>query len=244
MSASFTTYTDNNLINAITRGTAFPLPANLYLALFTTMPTMPAGTGGVEPSTGGYARANVGLTNFAAASGGSSSTANAVSFAAATSPGYTNPVVGFGLFDASSGGNLLVANVLKGTNEVQTITVSGSPTGGSFTVVFGGNTSPPIPYNGTAAMVEELLESMPSIGDGNVSVTGGPLPGTALTVTFTGALQYAGQALFTLGTNSLTGGTSPAPAFAETTPGSTGSFSVPTNGTVTFNAGSITVSSA
>lgn len=241
MSASFTTYTDNNLINAVFRGTTFPLPANLYLALFTAMPTMPAGTGGTECSGGSYARANVGLTNFAAASGGSSQNGSSISFTQATSPGF-GTVVGFGFYDASTAGNLLAAQTLQGTNEVQSMSVTGTPTGGTFTCVFGANTSPLIPYNATAAMVEELLESMPSIGEGNVSVTGGPLPGSALTVTFVGSLGSSSQAVFTLGTNSLTGGSSPAPAFSQTTAGSTGNLVVGTGATVTFNASSLTAS--
>jgi hypothetical protein len=39
---------------------------------------------------------------------------------------------------------------IVGTNEVQTITVTGTPTGGSFTVTFAGATTSAIAYNANA----------------------------------------------------------------------------------------------
>lgn len=236
--SSFTTYTDNNLINAILRGTTFPLPANIYLALFTTMPTMPAGTGAIEPSTGGYARQAVGLTNFPAASGGSSQNGTTVSFAQATSPGYTNPVLGWGLYDAVTAGNLLLANTLQGTNDVWTLTL-GTQTSGTFTMTVNSNATAvaswTLPFNPTAAEILEYLESIAAVGAGNVTVTGtGPW-----TITFVGAM--GAQSVTMAGT--FTGLSTPANAsLTHTTTGSSGSFSVPTGGTVTFNANSLTIS--
>jgi hypothetical protein len=109
----------------------------------------------------------------------------------------------------------------SGTNEVQTVTITGGPTGGSFTLTFGGQTTAAIAYNATAAAVQSALEALSSIGAGNVAATGGPLPGTAVTVTFREALGGANVAQMTA-TSSLTGGTSPAVAVATTTEGSAG----------------------
>jgi hypothetical protein len=65
-------------------------------------------------------------------------------------------------------------------NEQQTLTV----VGGTFTLSFDGQVTAPIPFNATAAQVRAALEALGTIGVGNVTVTGGPLPGGAVTVTF------------------------------------------------------------
>lgn len=70
-----------------------------------------------------------------------------------------------------------------GTNEVQTLTFTGTPTSGSVGVSFRGSEAL-IPYDSTAAEAEALLEALDTVGTGNVSVTGGDWPGTALTVEF------------------------------------------------------------
>lgn len=104
------------------------------------------------------------------------------------------------------------------TSEVQTITVTGAPTGGTFTVSFRGYTSAAIARNAPAATVQALLESMPSIGIGNVTCSGGPLGTAAVTCTFGGALAAANLPQMTT-TASFTGGTSPAATVATTTNG-------------------------
>lgn len=107
-----------------------------------------------------------------------------------------------------------------GTNEVQTITITGTPTGGTFTQAFRGATSGAIAYNAIADAVETALEAMVTIGVGNVRVTGGPGPGTPYVVTFVNALGHADQPLMTSDGDSLTGGTTPDAATAQTTAGS------------------------
>lgn len=109
----------------------------------------------------------------------------------------------------------------KGTDEVQTVTISGTPTGGAFTLTFGGQTTQALPYNATAAQVSRALEDLASIGWGNVLVTGGPGPGTPYVVTFLHDLGSQNVALMTAA-NTFTGGTTPAVAVAETTPGVAG----------------------
>lgn len=117
----------------------------------------------------------------------------------------------------------------QGTNEVQTVTITGTPTGGSFTLtsaivgasqvtatrLFTGTTVA-IPFNATAAVLQAALETI--LGVGNVSCAGGPFPGTACTITFLGELAYVDVAALTK-TDSLTGGTTPASAVTTTTAG-------------------------
>lgn len=105
------------------------------------------------------------------------------------------------------------------TAEAQTVTITGTPTGGTFTLSFDGATTAAIAYNANAAAVLAALNALPNITSGDVAVTGGPGPGTAWVVTFGG--QYAGTnvAEMTADDSGLTGGTSPAVAVTTTTAG-------------------------
>lgn len=119
-------------------------------------------------------------------------------------------------------------------NAVQTVTITGTPTGGTFTLSYGGVTSAGIAYNANAAAVQAALVAMSSIGAGNVVVGGGALPGSAVTVTFQGALAAQPIALMTASGAGLTGGASPAVTPTTTTPGQTaeaiiGVYDGPTN---------------
>lgn len=106
------------------------------------------------------------------------------------------------------------------TNDVQTLTVTGTPTGGSFYLNFNGDIIGPVPFNATNAQLQALLDAAPQIGTGQTVVTGGPLPGSTLVITFSGS-RTAGinQPLVTVQATALTGGASPAAAVAHTTPG-------------------------
>jgi hypothetical protein len=112
-----------------------------------------------------------------------------------------------------------------GTNEVQTITVTGTPTGGSFTLTFNGQTTAAIAYNAAAAAVKTALEALTNIAVGDVTTSGGPLPTTAVTVTFAGAYASSDVPQMTA-TASFTGGTSPAVAVTTTTPGVIGTTTI------------------
>lgn len=90
-------------------------------------------------------------------------------------------------------------------NEVQQLTVNA--TGGTFTLSFGGHTSAAIAYNASAATVQAALELNVSIGAGGVTCSGGPLPGSPVTITFVGANAGTNEATITTGSGSLTGGT-------------------------------------
>lgn len=111
-----------------------------------------------------------------------------------------------------TGSNLMVwigAGLGLHTSEVQTITITGTPTGGTFSLAFAGSTVAAIPYNATAAAVKAALESLNTIGAGNVAVAGGPGPGTPWVVTFQGALAGIDVPAITSPAAAFTGGTSP-----------------------------------
>lgn len=103
--------------------------------------------------------------------------------------------------------------------EVQTVTITGSPTGGTFTLSFDGSTTAAVAYNANAAAVQSALEALPNLAPGDVTVTGGPGPGTAWVVTFGGDRAGTNVPEMTASGASLTGGTSPAAAVSTTTAG-------------------------
>jgi hypothetical protein len=106
------------------------------------------------------------------------------------------------------------------TDDVQTLSVTGSPTGGTF-VLAGGpiGSNVTVNWNEVAGTLQAKIAAVAAIGVGQVICSGGPLPGTAITITWSGTLAGNPQQILTLGTNSLTGGSSPAPAVAHTTVG-------------------------
>lgn len=101
-------------------------------------------------------------------------------------------------------------------DEVQTVTITGTPTGGTFTLTFDGDTTTAIAYNAIASAVETALEALDGIGAGNVNVTGST--GGPYTVTFAGDLAETDVPQMTA-TASLTGGTSPTVTVTTATPG-------------------------
>jgi len=105
------------------------------------------------------------------------------------------------------------------TSELQTVTITGTPTGGTFTLTWSGQTTAAIAYNATASVVQAALIALSNIGTGDVVCTGGALPGSAVTVTFAGALANTDVAAMTASGASLTGGTSPAVVIATGTAG-------------------------
>lgn len=112
------------------------------------------------------------------------------------------------------------------TLERQTVTITGTPTGGTFTLTWNGETTATIAHNATAAAVQTALEGLSQIDPGDVIVGGGPGPGTPYTVDFTGI--YAGQNVNAMtAAHTFTGGTSPNVAVTTTTPGADAVSDVP-----------------
>lgn len=111
-----------------------------------------------------------------------------------------------------------------GTDEVQTITFGGTPTGGTFKLAYKSKTTAAISWSATNNTlrdnVDAALEALSTIGTGNVTTAVGTMTagiGT-LTVTFAGTLAKKAVPLITVADNSMTG-TAPTVAVTETTPG-------------------------
>jgi hypothetical protein len=130
------------------------------------------------------------------------------------------PLLGFGGHDMVESAVLLASSAaLGGANEQQTVTVTGTPTGGTFTLTYAGATTANIAFNAAAAAVTTALEALPNIGPGNVVSTGGALPGTPVVITFQNQLGKQNIAQLTAA-HAFTGGTTPTIAVTTTTPGS------------------------
>jgi hypothetical protein len=102
------------------------------------------------------------------------------------------------------------------TNEVQTLTVTGAPTGGTFTITWAGQTTAAIAYNATAAVVQAALVALSNIAAGDVVVTGNA--GGPWTLTW-GGTQLGEDVAAPTTTESFTGGTTPDITIATTTAG-------------------------
>ena len=107
-----------------------------------------------------------------------------------------------------------------GNTSSQVVTITGTPTGGTFTLTYGDQTTAPIAYNAAAAAVEAALEALSNLGPSDVTVTGSA--GGPYTVTFP-TLPDPGYpngiiAPFQLTSSGalLTGGTNPAVVITNT----------------------------
>lgn len=115
----------------------------------------------------------------------------------------------FTLTGAAAQGAFLV-NVTRtrtgapGQNEIQRIAFGSTPTGGTFTLSFSGQTTSAIDYDATEAEIETALESLSNIASGDVIVTGA-LP--TFTVEFASAYAETDVPAILVDGASLTGGT-------------------------------------
>lgn len=87
----------------------------------------------------------------------------------------------------------------SGVPEVQRVTISSDAYDGSFLLTFSAASSAPIPHNASAEDLTAILESVSSIGAGNVSVIG---DGPSWDITFIGALT-GNQPLMTVDVSGL-----------------------------------------
>lgn len=108
------------------------------------------------------------------------------------------------------------------TNAKQTLTETGSPTGGTFTATYGGQTAT-IKYNATIVEIAEALAKLSTIATSeNISVTSSeskPINEKAAIIEFKGELGNEAQPLLVINSTGLTGGTTPAVTATTTTPG-------------------------
>src|SRR5262249_2153080 len=66
----------------------------------------------------------------------------------------------------------------QGTDQVVTVSLTGTVTGGTFKLTYDGQATDPIAYNANAQMVQASLDALPNLGQDNISVqqtqVGGP----------------------------------------------------------------------
>lgn len=109
--------------------------------------------------------------------------------------------------------------------ERQTLSKTGTVSGGTFTITFNGEETADIAYNATAADIKTALEAIYGIESGDIVTAGGPAHTTNVTIDFQG--YYAGEdvSLMTVDSTNLVGGGSY--GIAETTPGDDVVYDVP-----------------
>jgi hypothetical protein len=119
-------YSEQNIIRAMVRNTAFPTPpANVYVALWTVMPDE-AGAGGTEVTGGSYARQAIstgtsgtgvgsGFTDVSAGNGATSNVSD-ITFPVATAGWGT--ILGIAVMDALSNGNQLWRSTLTTSSDI------------------------------------------------------------------------------------------------------------------------------
>lgn len=117
-----------------------------------------------------------------------------------------------------------LGTITAGTSEVQTLTIGGTPTGGSFKLKFENQITSAISWNSNnttlLASINTALDALTSLGTSGCVATAGTLTAGIGTVVLTFGAARAKQAVETISVfaNNLTG-TSPTLAVAETTPG-------------------------
>lgn len=114
----YSSYLENANLNWF-RGTTFPaVPANLYIALFTTAPVNGTDGAAVEvPASNNYSRKSFvpNTSNFGAPSGAAPATiTSGANQVFATPSGSWGTIVGFAIYDAASSGNMLCYGAFSG----------------------------------------------------------------------------------------------------------------------------------
>jgi hypothetical protein len=114
----------------------------------------------------------------------------------------------------------------NGTNEVQTLTIGGTPSAGAgsyFKLAFMGFITGPILWSATnatlLAAINAALDALPHVGNGEILAAAGSLTNGIGTITLTFSGEWGKRAVptITVAENSLTG-TAPTVAVTETTP--------------------------
>jgi hypothetical protein len=131
MAGSASNYLEEKYINAAFRGETFPVPTQLYLALYTASP---GEAGGVNEVTGGwYVRKDMAdggaiSTGFTPPADGTTSNAKNILFPAVTGSAVT--ITHVALHDAPTGGNMLYYTDLVQAKTLQIGDVFSVPVGG------------------------------------------------------------------------------------------------------------------
>lgn len=94
-----------------------------------------------------------------------------------------------------------------GVNEVDTITKTGTWSGGTFTLTFNAQTTAAIPYNADAGAIQDALVNLSNIAKYEVTVSGGPLYTTPIVIRLDGTLSGTQATGVTIDTTNVTGTT-------------------------------------
>lgn len=121
---------EQNILKHFLGQTAYTFVGTIYLALFTTTPTMPAGTGGVEVSGGAYARQPI---TFTASGSGPAVASNSALVQFPTATANWGTITGAGLYTAATGGTLIDAGNLAVSKVIGTGDTFAMPAG-NYTV--------------------------------------------------------------------------------------------------------------
>mgnify|MGYP003387438206 FL=1 len=123
-----------------------------------------------------------------------------------------------------------------GTSKIQTLTIGGTPTAGTFTITYDGYTTTAITWTATDATlvadIDAALELLPNIGTGGVVTAAGTVTSGIGTITITSGGNLAKLAHNTFSVTSSLTGTSPTLAIAQTTAGVTATARGGTIGTL------------
>lgn len=118
--------------------------------------------------------------------------------------------------DAGKVGPFMVGTPVS---EVQTVTVTGTPAGGTFRLAYKGQATGTIAFNAAASAVQTALNALSALSSAGNSVAVTGSAGGPYTVTFS---DKGDVSQIVLDTNSLTGGSSPSVTVVTATPGSIG----------------------
>jgi hypothetical protein len=109
MAGNLSDYLENKVLDHVLGTTSYTMPADVYLALYTTTPT--DSTSGTEVTGGSYVRK---LVTFGAASSGAATNNTNVDFTLMP----TCTVAGIAVCDAQTSGNILIYGALTSSKSV------------------------------------------------------------------------------------------------------------------------------
>lgn len=88
------------------------------------------------------------------------------------------------LYAQSNGGSGTSVSLIQPLSGSSPGSAANAPTTGNFIALVGVGQTTPIPYNATSDIVQQALNALPLVGQGNIVVSGGPLPSHPLTIDF------------------------------------------------------------
>ncbi len=166
------------------------------------------------PQSGGFYEKTIKLTNGTGAGKAQKWAAVSISLAAAAQTTINLQAVATGVLGVAVNFTNVKAMIVENSNtdqEVDTVTITGSPTGGTFTITVAGQTTSALAYNAVSTTtVQTAVQALSTVGTGNATVTGSA--GGPYTIIFAASL---GAMTVTASGASLTGGSTPSATAAR-----------------------------